>query len=333
MKPLSMPFQVGWDIVHLCNYRCGHCYFSKAQLSDKRWIDRQAALDFVDHLIANKVFHLSIAGGEPLLHPHLVEVVAAATRGGISVAMSTNASLLNEQLATQLWDAGLRTLQISLDGSSAEINDSIRGSGTFAKTTAGLQVALKAGYSIYLAIVLLQANKDDIFDFLSWASRLGVRGVKVQTLIDAGLGHDNKEILEIPSGELMQLLRKLWTWKTETKPPIEIMLPLIPSVIDQLKDQREPYYRHASCAGCQPGLSTVRVNATGDVRACGGFVDAEPVGNILDKPLKEIWKESAEIARWRNQAELDSGSSVTSCGSICGKGCRAASAPAFAKTD
>ena len=34
LKVLSMPFQVGWDIVHQCNLRCRHCYLDQQQLSD-----------------------------------------------------------------------------------------------------------------------------------------------------------------------------------------------------------------------------------------------------------------------------------------------------------
>lgn len=77
-KNFAMPFQVGWDIVHHCNYRCKHCYFSSAQLSDPTALPRERALAFVDELVAGKVFHLSLAGGEPLLYPHLVEVVERA---------------------------------------------------------------------------------------------------------------------------------------------------------------------------------------------------------------------------------------------------------------
>jgi MoaA/NifB/PqqE/SkfB family radical SAM enzyme len=158
MKTLSMPFQVGWDITHLCNFRCRHCYFSEYQLADRYSLSRESALGFIRHLAQKKVFHLSIAGGEPLLYPHIVDIVRAATEGGMLVAMSTNASLLDDELADSLWKAGLRSMQISLEGSTAAINDSIRGAGRFAKTTSGLQAAIRRGFSVFLAIVLVQQN-------------------------------------------------------------------------------------------------------------------------------------------------------------------------------
>jgi MoaA/NifB/PqqE/SkfB family radical SAM enzyme len=300
-------------------------------LADGYAMDRDAALRFVSHLIEKKVFHLSIAGGEPLLYPHLVEVIRAASEGGLLVALSTNASLLTEKLANDLFEAGLRSMQISLDGSRAEINDSIRGAGRFSKTVSGLKIAINRGFAIYLAIVILKQNIDDLDSYFQFALKAGVRGVKVQTLIDSGLGHMNFAEIAVPPEILREALIRLWRLKKEYRRRLEIMLPLIPEVLHEAQDEPEYYNRTSSCLGCQPGLSTVRVNSHGDVRACGGMVDAPSVGNVKVTPLQEIWRQSADLVKWRNAAELSAGQSATSCGSICGKGCRSASAPAFAK--
>lgn len=331
MKTLSMPFQVGWDVTHLCNFRCKHCLFTAEQLSDETWLDRNSALSFVSYLASKKVFHLSIAGGEPLLYPYIVEVVETATSQGILVALSTNASLLTDDMAIKLVKAGLRSIQISLDGPTESVNDSIRGTGRFKKTILGLRTALKHGMSVYLAIVILRPNVNHIRQFVDFAVQLGVRGVKVQTLIESGLGLANISEIEVPSEELSLVLRDLWAAKPAYSGKIELMLPLIPEVILSERRDVEYYNASSSCLGCQPGLSTVRVNSRGDVRACGGMVDAPPIGNVLDTPLQEIWLTNSELIKWRNESELSQGNSATACGSICGKGCRSPAAPAFAK--
>jgi MoaA/NifB/PqqE/SkfB family radical SAM enzyme len=331
MKTLSMPFQVGWDVTHWCNFRCKHCLFSEEQLGDQSYLDRDEALAFVDHLIEKRVFHLSIAGGEPLLYPHIVDVVRRSSEGGVMVALSTNASLLSPALAKELFDAGLRSIQISLEGSNPDINDSIRGSGRFAKTIAGLKVAVEQGLSVYLAIVILKQNIGDIEKFLELAREIGVKGVKIQTLIDSGLALSNHEQIAVEPDRLRAKLIELWSIKSKYRGSLDIMLPLIPEVLGETFDEPEYYNRNSSCLGCQPGLSTVRINSHGDVRACGGMVDAPSIGNIRQTPLQDIWKESSELVKWRNASSLAEGETATSCGSICGKGCRSASAPAFAK--
>ncbi len=185
MKTLSMPFQVGWDITHQCNYRCDHCYFYPSQLSDPTRLSKEQCLDFVQELIERKVFHLSFAGGEPLLVSYLPEVIKAATQGGISVALSTNASLLTDELATSLLDAGLTSMQISLDGATETTNDKIRGKGTFAKTFRGLQIALNHGFKVLLAFVITKKNAHELSQFLEMAYDNGAYGVKIQTIIES----------------------------------------------------------------------------------------------------------------------------------------------------
>jgi len=326
-----MPFQVGWDITHLCNYRCKHCYFSSKQLSDRTSLSLDEALSFVQHLIDTKVFHLSIAGGEPLLYPHIVDIVRAARAGGVLVAMSTNASLLTPELAQSLFNAGLKFLQISLDGSTAGINDSIRGPGRFEKTMSGIRVALSQGFQIVLAYVIQRPNKHDVETFLDFAASLGVRGVKIQSMIQSGLGEDNWGELSLPESEVIEILRGLWVSKRRFHGRLEVMLPLIPGLDPGLDKGPEYYNKDSSCLGCQPGLTTIRVNSHGDVRACGSFVNAQPIGNIRHERLQNIWLTSQELVRWRNESNLKSGQSSTACGSLCARGCRSSTAPEFAK--
>lgn len=333
MKNLEMPFQVSWDITHNCNLRCKHCFFTKEQLSDKTCLSKDEAISFVNNIASDKVFHLSIAGGEPLLYPHIVDVVSEATDAGMLVAMSTNAILLTESLAKNLRAAGLSSLQISLDGASEAVNDFVRGRGSFEKTIQGIEIARKNGFKILIAFVLLKHNHHELEDLFKLAITLGAYGVKVQTLIESGLGEENKDKIYIEEHDLRQIIFNAWDLKRNYQESLEIMLPLIPEVIASSKEAPEYYYQKSSCLGCQPGLTTVRVDSYGGVRACGGFSAADSnVGNINEDSLKNIYKNSKELIRWRNASKVFDGEQSTSCGSICGKGCRSATAPDFAKT-
>ncbi len=332
IRELAMPFQVSWDIVHRCNLRCRHCYFTAEQLSDPAALSRADALDFVRYLGEKKVFHLSLAGGEPLLCPHLEEVIAEATRQKIVVALSTNAILLTAERARLLRSAGLKSLQISFDGPDAPTNDLVRGRGSFEETLRGFRIAVASGFDVLIAIVLMQTNRHSVTQVFEFAYSEGATGVKVQTLIESGLGALNYANLSIPEPELVELIQKLWSIKASWTKKLKLILPLVPNIQFTPQEAPEYYYQDRSCHGCQPGLSTIRVSNAGNVRACGAQVSGDgDIGNILTIPLQQIWKESQELVRWRNEATLRSGSSATACGSICGKGCRSSSAPAFAK--
>lgn len=333
MKPLSMPFQVGWDVTHQCNFRCKHCLFTAKQLSEKRSPSKQEALEFVRHLGAEGVFHLSMAGGEPLIYPHIVDVVSEATRLGMSVSMSTNATLLTPDLAADMKSAGLRSFQISLDGHTPEINDRIRGTGTFARTMRGIKEAQDANISVFLAVVILPHNYDFFEEYLDFAKNIGAVGIKIQTLIDSGLASVNFEHLSMDEDHTRCKLLELWNLKEKYSDSLEILLPVIPEVLDRLDKQSEKYYKSNACLGCQPGRLTVRVNAAGDVRACGGIIDARVIGNVFKTPLKQIWKEHQSEISINNERAVANGLDATSCGAICGKGCRSTNSKSMIRQD
>jgi len=118
-------------------------------------LSRTDALDFVRYLGEKKVFHLSLAGGEPLLCPLLEEVIAEATSQRIAVALSTNAMLLTPERARCLRSADLKSLQISFDGPDAPTNDLVQGTGAFTKTLHGFRIAIANGFEVLIPMVLI----------------------------------------------------------------------------------------------------------------------------------------------------------------------------------
>jgi Fe-coproporphyrin III synthase len=102
----------------------------------------------LDELAANEGEkpYLTIMGGEPLMHPQLVELVRQAkTRlPNCNLDMSTNATLLPRH-ADELVEAGIDDVYISVDGPTAEINDPIRGRNSFARAMKGLAALQEAG--------------------------------------------------------------------------------------------------------------------------------------------------------------------------------------------
>jgi molybdenum cofactor biosynthesis enzyme MoaA len=101
-------------------------------------------------------------GGEPFIHPHIVEIVEATLAIGPATVL-TNATLLKpkqvERLATiergSLYSLELR---VSLDGYSPEMNDAIRGKGAFGKAIEGVKLLLKHGF---LPIVTVAQTWDE----------------------------------------------------------------------------------------------------------------------------------------------------------------------------
>jgi MoaA/NifB/PqqE/SkfB family radical SAM enzyme len=107
-KPIACHFYV----TDQCNLDCFYCseYDNSVphpSLADlKKWIGKISELGCI---------RIGLQGGEPLMHPDIVEVVRHCKELGLRASMSTNGFLLNEKLIEQLEKAGLDSLQLSVD--------------------------------------------------------------------------------------------------------------------------------------------------------------------------------------------------------------------------
>ncbi|HEY6669947.1 MAG TPA: radical SAM protein, partial [Methyloceanibacter sp.] len=112
-----------------CNARCGFCGFALDKLPRKDWhyVERDGALEAIDILYRQAVRYLVLTGGEPMLHPDLLEIVQRASDLGMKVLLVTNAGLLKPHRIRELAAAGLSSFIISIDAADAETHERNRG--------------------------------------------------------------------------------------------------------------------------------------------------------------------------------------------------------------
>jgi MoaA/NifB/PqqE/SkfB family radical SAM enzyme len=112
-----------------CNARCGFCGFALDKLPRKDWhyVEREGALEAIDILYRQAVRYLVLTGGEPMLHPDLLEIVQSASGLGMKVLLVTNAGLLKPHRIRELAEAGLSSFIISIDAADAEAHERNRG--------------------------------------------------------------------------------------------------------------------------------------------------------------------------------------------------------------
>jgi len=137
-----------------CNLSCRECWLYGDSASENTWLEEvkreQISLDMwnglVDELAANTATpSISIMGGEPLMHPHILELVRQAKQRApaCSLDMSTNGTLL-PRMADGLVDGGIDIVYISLDGPTPEINNPIRGRNSFERVVTGVKALQQA---------------------------------------------------------------------------------------------------------------------------------------------------------------------------------------------
>lgn len=115
-------------VTNSCNATCDFCNFARGKVpaSNLRWIDKGKFAAALDLLYARNIRYVSFFGGEPLLHPHLADMIAIAAAKNMGQAVITNGWLL-PQLVDKLAEAGLKTVYISIDAGTITAHEASRG--------------------------------------------------------------------------------------------------------------------------------------------------------------------------------------------------------------
>jgi radical SAM protein with 4Fe4S-binding SPASM domain len=163
-----------------CNLSCEHCLVSSGP-DRAQGLPTERLLDAIDQAAALGVERFFYTGGEPLARPDIVPLIERVVdTHARELVILTNGTLFNndrrlERLARLPADR-LR-FQISLDGSTPEVNDPIRGKGSFQRVVDGVRAAVGAGLRPTLTMTLLRHNLEDVEGLVRLAASLGVRNV------------------------------------------------------------------------------------------------------------------------------------------------------------
>jgi 12,18-didecarboxysiroheme deacetylase len=160
---------VVWNMTRRCNLKCVHCYAQSEDISYDNELTHDQAVAMMDDLANFGVPVLLFSGGEPLVHPRLVEYAQYAVSKGMRAVISTNGTLITKEKAQILKDIGLSYVGISLDGLEPT-HDMFRGvPGSFKRAMAAIEHCQAAGIKVGLRFTINKRNVQDIpgiFDLL-----------------------------------------------------------------------------------------------------------------------------------------------------------------------
>jgi radical SAM protein len=163
----SSPFVVVWETTQACDLTCRHC---RAQTRLRRHPDELSTLEAMRLMNDVRQFGrplFVLSGGDPLKRPDIVALVKHGARLGLRMALAPSATpLVTTDLLAQLRDVGLARLAVSLDGSTADRHDRVRGvSGSWSWTMSTLAAARDLGLNTQIDTTISRRNLDD-FDGL-----------------------------------------------------------------------------------------------------------------------------------------------------------------------
>ena len=178
------------SVTDLCNLRCRYCMPDGVEK-----LEREAVLTYEEFLRLAALFArcgidtVRVTGGEPLVRKNVAQLVAGLkeTPGIRRVTLTTNAVLLAEQLPALL-DAGLDSVNISLDTLRPEVFRQITARDDFAAVQAGLQAALQSGLPVKLNCVPQAGVNEGELEQLAALARDNAMQVRFIEMMPIGYG-------------------------------------------------------------------------------------------------------------------------------------------------
>jgi MoaA/NifB/PqqE/SkfB family radical SAM enzyme len=147
----------------LCNLTCTHCFISCSPANHSfGFLDYDKVLAALEESKRLGVKEYYFTGGEPFMHPRMVDILEATLAIGPATVLS-NGTLFREKTVERLSairDASIYSLElrVSIDGADAESNDRIRGEGAFGRAMKGVRRVVEAGF---MPIVTMAQTWDD----------------------------------------------------------------------------------------------------------------------------------------------------------------------------
>src|ERR1700736_2875318 len=186
---LDAPICLTWELTYACNLSCVHCLSSSGR-RDPRELNTEQCKGIIDELEAMQVFYVNIGGGEPTGRADFWELVDYATQHHVGVKFSTNGVRIDEAAAARLAASDYVDVQISLDGATAEVNDAVRGGGSFAMAIRALENLSAAGFrDAKISVVMTRHNVGQLDDFKALADTYGAT-LRITRLRPSGRGAD-----------------------------------------------------------------------------------------------------------------------------------------------
>ena len=312
---LDAPICLTWELTYACNFECAHCLSSSGR-RDPRELTTEQCEDVIDELQRMQVFYVNIGGGEPTIRPDFWHLLQYAVDHQVGVKFSTNGVRLTPERARFLASpacGGYVDVQISLDGATAEVNDYVRGPGSFDMAMQALENLQEAGFEdAKISVVCTRHNIDQLDEFKALADRFGAT-LRLTRLRPSGRGADVWDELH----PLPEQQRVLYDW-------------LMAHGEDVLTG--DSFFHLAAFGESLPGLNlcgagrvVCLIDPVGDVYACPFAIHEEFLaGNLLaDGGFQTVWQHSELFAELRSP---QTGGACASCQfyDSCRGGCMAA---------
>jgi pyrroloquinoline quinone biosynthesis protein E len=238
--------------------------------------------------------HVGLTGGEPTLHPDLGEIVESASRAGLYTHLVTAGTTLDRAGVQALREAGLRSVQLSVQDTTAATSDAMAGVAVFERKLDFARDVREVGLPLSLNVVLHRDNLERIRELIELARELDAHRLELANVQFYGWALLNRDALLPTREQLSHAARAVAEARRR---------PGTPEIIFVLPDYHAG--RPKPCMGGW-GKKIAVVAPDGRVLPChaaAGIPDLE-FWSVVERPFRECWEDAPGMNEFRGEGWL-----------------------------
>lgn len=268
------------EITSKCNEKCVHCYIPE----DDRvsYIDSDLFYDVIEQCKNMRLLHLTISGGEPMLHKNFCDFLKKCNEHDFSINVLSNLTLLNDEIIKEMRANPLLGVQVSLYSMDSDIHDEItRTKGSFLKTTSAILRLIENDIPLQICCPIMQQNKNCYKEVIEWAKTNKIHVIDDYTIL-AKYNHSTENInCRLSIDEIEEIIDHKISNNSGFLEQIE-------------KDAENKLNTKITDPVCSVCHSSICISDNGNVYPCAGW-QSYVVANVKETSLNDIWNNSEKI--------------------------------------
>lgn len=295
----SRPMFAWWNLTSACNLRCIHCLYNNTEYSNKNDLSAKEAFRLAEELIEDfGIVEIALTGGEIFLRKDLINIVKLFKENNVAVKLMTNATLIKEddiKILGKLLNPYADSVQISLDGASADTYAKIRLTKDFDKVINNIKQLTASGIRVIAAQTVNSINLDETLELYRLCGKIGVKDFIAGKMLYYNESHKDLMVSDDKYFILAQKLLSNKLEKTSLKlgffKPIDLLNhPLVEKILQEEKYQQLlKSYKIPLLRSCNLN-DKIFINSDGKVYMClEAICDEALMGDFRKNSLLEIW--------------------------------------------
>jgi len=308
---MRTPRSVDLEITSRCNLRCRYCYFFDNQEVTYRDLPTDEWLRFIAELGDCGVMNVCLAGGEAFIRKDLPQLIEAIVKNRMRFSILSNGSLVDDSIASFIADTKrCDYVQVSIDGSRAEVHDICRGKGSFAGAVRGIRTLQKHNVPVTVRTTLHHHNIDDLENTARFLlEELGLQGFSTNAAGYIGSCRKNSRDLLLTVEDRQAAMLKLVRLNLRYDGRITAQAgPLADAEfwthMEAARRQKAPAFDNGGrLTGCGCTHDSIAVRADGTIVPCSILAHLE-LGRINRDSLLEVWQKNQALNSLRRRHHI-----------------------------